>query len=139
MQKNRRKETSNPPIAQKNRRKEKIALIIGGIAVGFVNGYFGGGGGMLVIPVLTALIGLEKKKAHATAIAVILPLSLISGIIYLLRGAGERGVLLFGGAGVVVGGVIGALLLKKIPDKKLAPLFYSIMILSGLWLIFFGK
>lgn len=118
--------------------KKKIWLmILGGIAVGFANGFFGGGGGMIAVPLLIGAFHLPKKKAHATALAVILPLSVISGAIYLTRGAAEIPVLIGAGAGVLVGGIIGALLLKKIPNETLAPLFYFIMIVAGAVMIFF--
>ena len=37
-----------------------------GVAVGAANGLFGGGGGMLAVPLLTKT-GYEEKTAHATA------------------------------------------------------------------------
>ena len=46
-----------------------------GTAVGAANSLFGGGGGMLAVPLLCAT-GYAEKQAHATAILVILPVSL---------------------------------------------------------------
>ncbi|MBO4594177.1 MAG: TSUP family transporter, partial [Clostridia bacterium] len=47
--------------------------IIVGIIAGLINGLFGGGGGMIVVPCLKYLLKYETDSAHATAIAVILP------------------------------------------------------------------
>ena len=44
-----------------------------GIAVGICNGFFGSGGGMIAVPMLEKG-GSEAKKAHATSIAITLPL-----------------------------------------------------------------
>ncbi|MDR1906600.1 MAG: TSUP family transporter [Clostridiales bacterium] len=110
-------------------------LIVGGAATGFVNGFFGGGGGMIAVPILISLLGTEKKKAHATAIAVILPLSVLSGAIYLLKGTSDIPLLLSAGGGIFLGGILGASLLKKLSNDKLETLFYCLMILSGVFLV----
>lgn len=112
-------------------------MLAGGAVAGFVNGFFGGGGGMIVIPLLTALLKTEKKKAHATTIAIILPLSLISGAVYLFKGAAKLDILAAAGGGVIAGGIIGAILLNKISNEKIAVIFYIVMIVSGISLVLF--
>ena len=57
-----------------------------GIAVGICNGFFGSGGGMIAVPMLEKG-GSEAKKAHATSIAITLPLSIISGLVYFKGGS----------------------------------------------------
>ena len=113
------------------RKNRPLLSAIFGVAVGAANGLFGGGGGMIAVPALT-LTGVPSKKAHATAIAIILPLSLISGAVYLAKGAADPSVILPSCAGVVVGGVVGALLLKKINSRGLSLLFYALIIAAGL-------
>lgn len=54
-------------------------------APGVINGLLGAGGGMVVVPLLSAL-GVRGKKSHATALMVIVPLSLVSAILYLVQG-----------------------------------------------------
>ena len=63
-------------------KKLNIYAILTGLAAGLINGIFGGGGGMIVVPMLVHLLKCLPKKAHATAILIILPLSLVSGIFY---------------------------------------------------------
>ena len=65
--------------------KTKYAL--SGTAAGLVNGLFGGGGGMVLVPLLNGWCGLEGKQAFATCVAAILPLSAVSAAVYLLRQA----------------------------------------------------
>lgn len=113
------------------RKNRPLLSAIFGVAVGAANGLFGGGGGMIAVPALT-LTGVPSKKAHATAIAIILPLSLISGAVYLAKGAADPSVILPSCAGVFVGGIAGALLLKKINSRGLSLLFYALMIAAGL-------
>ncbi len=107
-----------------------------GVVVGFVNGFFGGGGGMIVVPLLIFLLGLEEKKAHATAIFVILPLSITSSIIYITKGNFEFLNLLWVSVGVLVGGIIGSVLLKKINNKALRIIFAIVMIVAGAKMMF---
>ena len=59
----------------KSNKRTEVKSIVCGAATGAANGLFGGGGGMIAVPLLRAQ-GLEEKRAHATAIAVILPVSL---------------------------------------------------------------
>ncbi|MDR2090215.1 MAG: sulfite exporter TauE/SafE family protein [Clostridiales bacterium] len=115
-----------------NKRK-KFLLPAAGAAIGFINGFFGGGGGMLAVPALSALVLNDEKKAHATAAAVVLPLSVVSGAVYLFKGAADLPVLLSAGGGVVLGGIAGALMLKKLSNEKLATVFYILTIASGIY------
>ena len=64
----------------------KNAITLGGsLAVGAVSGFFGGGGGMLCVPLLE-YSGLDVKRAHATALVVILPICIVSSVVYIIGG-----------------------------------------------------
>lgn len=116
--------------------KKKIALVIAGLFIGGVNGIFGAGGGMLLVPALTLILGLEQKRAHATAIAIILPLCLVSSIAYALNQNFDTGIVLPTVIGVTIGGIIGAVLLKKLSDGVISFMFFAIMLFAGLKMIF---
>ena len=88
--------------------------ILFGLLIGLVNGFFGGGGGMLVVPLLTKLYGLKQKNAQATALFVILPISVVSTIVYLSHNTINLGECWPVVAGIVLGGLAGAKLLNKI-------------------------
>jgi len=113
---------------------QKVLPVAGGALVGILNGLLGAGGGMLAVPMLKKL-GLDQTKAHATAVAVIFPLSLASTIAYLLMDRFElsdAGKFLIPGA---VGALIGGLLLAKIPGKWLRKIFACFMIWAGVRMI----
>ncbi|MBO7508123.1 MAG: sulfite exporter TauE/SafE family protein [Clostridia bacterium] len=112
-----------------------LSLICGGL-VGFLNGFFGGGGGMFVVPILIYLLGLNDKQAHATAIFVILPISVASSVVYLLNNSVNFFNLSFVCLGFVVGGILGAILLAKINNKVLRITFAIIMIIAGIKMLF---
>lgn len=115
--------------------KKKIITILIGAIIGFVNGFFGGGGGMVCVPALEKFLKLPVKKAHATAIAVIFPLSFISSVIYVLNGSVLSNPLIFVTIGVVFGGVFGSFLLKILPTKIIGFIFAFLMILAGVKLL----
>lgn len=115
---------------------KKILLIVAGALIGIVNGLFGSGGGMLVVPVLTFIAGLDEKHSHATAIAIILPLCLVSAVVYATHGGYDYSVFAPTILGVVLGGVLGAFALKKISNNLLPFLFYGLMLFAGLKMLF---
>ena len=110
-------------------------LIISGLFIGFVNGFWGGGGGMICVPILVNLLKLPEKKGHATTILIMLPLSIVSFIVYLINGSIEVGMAVNIGIGFVIGGILGAILLKKINNKALKLIFAIVIILGGIKLI----
>ena len=124
---------------QETREKKHLReffLVIGGIFTGFVNGYFGAGGGMLAVPLLNYAARLNTKQAHATAIAVILPLSVVSSIVYVKSGALDLNIFPPVLVGTVLGGIVGALLLNFLNSKILTTIFYLTMLVAGIRLMF---
>ncbi len=118
---------------EKKRKIVKLtALAFSGLAIGFANGFFGGGGGMLLVPLLSFVAKLEEKKSHATAIAIMLPLSVLSAVIYTVKGAYHITTGLITGGGVIAGGIVGALLLNKLNNKVISMIFYALMIAAGI-------
>ena len=84
------------------------------------------------MPVLTYAAALGEKKAHATAIAVILPLCLVSAAVYAAGGNFDYEVLAPTVLGVLAGGVAGAAALKKLAVPVLNFLFYGLMLFAGI-------
>lgn len=110
----------------------KTALIYtGGVAVGAISGVFGGGGGMLAVPLLQCM-GLSEKRAHATALSVILPLCVICSIVYIHSGYFERSAMICACIGVVFGGIIGAISLDKLNSTAIGIIFGTLMIAVGI-------
>ena len=92
---------------------------------------------MIIVPVLTGLLKKKENRAHATAILIILPLSIVSGLFYLSFGNLDLSVGLPVTIGVVGGGVIGALLLSKLTSKWIGIIFSIVMVVAGGKLLFF--
>lgn len=110
-------------------KKWKYAL--SGAAGGLVNGLFGGGGGTVLVPLLTAWCKTEQKKALASCVAVILPFCVLSAVIYLLRTGLRLLTALPYLLGGLVGGFVGGKLFKKMPSTWLRRLFGVFLLYGG--------
>ena len=117
--------------------KKNTFLIITGAVCGAVNGFFGGGGGMIVVPMLCKLLKYETKVAHATALAIILPVSIVSGITYIINKQFDFSIGISVTIGALIGGIAGALLLKKLSAKWVAKIFAVVMLIAGGKLLLF--
>ena len=111
-----------------------IFSYLSGILIGAVNGLFGAGGGIIAVPILEKT-GLNKKQSHANAVAVILPVSVLSGILYLLEGRVQFSdvspYVLWG----LIGSVLGTFMLKKISPLWLKRIFGIFVIYAGVRMI----
>lgn len=116
--------------------KQNILLILSGIFTGAVNGVFGGGGGMIAVPLLNSLLQKPTNVSHATAILVILPISFASGIMYLFNGYFDAELFIAVGLGVLAGGFFGAELLGKLSAGSITLIFAIIMFAAGIKMIF---
>lgn len=115
-------------------KKGFITAVIG-VVTGFANGLFGSGGGTIVVPAMERFLKIEPHKAHATAIAIILPLSILSMFIYMKNVDIQWFNVIVLSIGGMVGGFIGAKLLNKISDKWLHKIFGAFMILAAVKMI----
>ena len=115
--------------------KKNLKLALSGVAVGAVNGMFGAGGGMLTVPLLKKS-GLSQREAHANAVAVILPVSVLSTVFYVVRGSVNiADSLPFIPTGLL-GAYIGTVIIKRISPVWLKRIFGGFMIYAGARLLF---
>ena len=108
----------------------KIAII--GILAGIINGLFGSGSGMVILPALLSN-KQDEVTARGTTIMSILFLSIISSIFYLKNSNNsiDLNAIWYVVAGGIIGGTLGSKLIKKVPVKYL-------QILSGVFMVYTG-
>ena len=112
--------------------KENTKYAVSGALAGIANGFFGAGGGLILVPLLPRWIRLEEKHAFATSVVVIFPMSIVAAIIYMLRGSIDLMASLPYLIGGLAGGICSALLFKKVPAKFLKKAFSLLMIYGGI-------
>lgn len=110
-------------------RKQKTIFI--GLITGLANGLFGSGGGTVVVPCMEKYLDIDAHKSHATAIAIILPLSVLSAIIYLFKADIPWIETIVVSVGGIIGGFIGAKLLNKISGRWLHIIFGAAMLMAA--------
>ena len=79
--------------------------MLAGFFAGAVNGLFGAGGGMVLVPLLTALTDLKEEEVFPSSVAIILPLCLVSLAVTCLHQGIDWAIAL----PYLIGGSIGAL------------------------------
>ena len=100
-------------------RKQKLGMILAGAGAGAVNGLFGAGGGMVLVPLLMLLTPLDADEIFPSSISIILPLCLVSlSVTAMTQGIAWQQALPYL-PGSALGGVFAGLWGKKIPVKWL--------------------
>ena len=110
---------------------KRLRFALAGGLSGLINGFFGGGGGMLLVPLLTGWCGLTQRQAFSTSVAIILPLCALSSAIYWVRGGLDILVALPYLLGGLVGGLIGGKLYHKLNMKWLRKGFALLILYGG--------
>ncbi|WP_265443138.1 sulfite exporter TauE/SafE family protein [Acetivibrio straminisolvens] len=111
----------------------KFAII--GLVTGIANGLFGSGGGTIAVPAMVLLLKEEEHVAHATAISIILPLTLVSAFIYVANSYIDWNLTIKTMLGGVVGGYLGAKLLNICPSHILRKVFAVFIIAAAVRMI----
>ena len=113
------------------KKASRLAPILAGGAAGIVNGFFGGGGGMILVPLLVHRCGLSQRQAFATSVSIILPLCMLSSVIYYFRGGLDLTAAFPYLVGGLVGGWAGGKVFKKINMIWLKRIFALFIIYGG--------
>jgi hypothetical protein len=116
-------------------KQKTVKYAISGVLTGAVNGLFGAGGGMVLVPLLTRWCRMEDKAAFASALAVVFPICLVSLVVYGQHGAIDWQLALpylLGGLG---GGLLGGLLFRRVSATALRNAFALILLGGGIRLL----
>ena len=111
---------------------DRTKAAVTGALAGIANGFFGSGGGMIIVPLFLLWLKLDERKAFATSVFVIAPLCAVSAVVYFLRGTvclSDALPYLIGG---LAGGFIGGRIFKKIPLGLLRAGFGIMMVYGGI-------
>ena len=110
-------------------------LVAFGVVTGVAAGILGVGGGILMVPFLTLVVGMPQHAAEATSLLVVLPTAIVASFVLQRRGVGDLGVALRFGVVGAVGAAAGALLALALPGRSLRVVFALFIMLVGLRLV----
>ena len=121
--------------------KSNIILSVSTAASGLLNGFAGTGGGIILYFVLKFLNkhknnkNTDMKDVMATTISVVIPMSIVSSVIYMAKEKIIYRELLTYLPAALIGGLIGAVLLDKLKFKIVKKIFAAILIYAGIRII----
>ncbi len=116
--------------------RKAVWYLAAGAGAGLLAGFLGIGGGIILVPAMTGFLYLNQHKAHGTSLAIIVPIALVGALVYGLRGDVDWEWVAIIGAGSIIGTVVGAKLMMKVPAHRLRQAFgvYTIAIAAILFL-----
>ena len=113
-----------------------VGLAAFGVATGAAAGLLGVGGGIVIVPFLTLVVGLPQHAAEATSLLVVLPTAIVASIVLHRRSVGDLGLSLRFGVVGAVGGAGGALLALTLSGHALRVVFAGFLALVGVRLVY---
>lgn len=106
-------------------------MIIIGLFAGIISGLFASGGGMILVPAFLYWLKINDVESRATSVICILPMVVASGVFYYKNDYIDWKIGLFCAIGGVIGGIVGAKLLNKLPVKYLKIAFTVFLIYAA--------
>lgn len=127
-------EQTFPCVFAFTRKNVALAVVIG-LAAGFASGYVGVGGGFIMVPLMTAWLGIPMKRTSGTSLIAIIILAIPGVIQQALLGHIDylAGIMLCVGA--IPGAVLGARLVPRVPERTLRFIFAGLLAVAAVMLV----
>lgn len=110
-----------------------LLYVLLGLLAGTCSGFFGIGGGTIIIPFLVFVAGFSQHQAQGTTLALMVPpIGLLAALRYYYDGNVNIKAAIFICLGFIIGGLVGANIVSSIPDAILKKMFAVYIILVGL-------
>lgn len=123
--------TARSPSIQCRRRARALPLIASGLTIGLMTGFFGVGGGFLIVPALSLVLGLEMTEAVATSLVVI-ALNSAAGLLgHVWYGSVDWQLAGSLTAAALLGGVLTIPLARRLNSMMLQQAFAGMLLLIG--------
>ena len=120
-----------PAVPGLSRKQLLIGAAIG-LGAGLMSGYVGVGGGFIMVPLMLSLIHIPMKLASGTSLIAILILAIPGTIENGIAGNIDYVVGLSVAIGSIPGAVLGAMLVKRVPERALRFIFGGFLIIAAI-------
>ena len=117
-----------PSKAEQQVESSRVKIAVLGLAIGLISGVLGAGGGFLILPTLTLLLGVDLARAIPTSLLVI-TLQSLGGFVGEL-GRPIQWSVLRGIVAVAIGGLVVGLLLREIAPKKALQTSFAVLVFA---------
>ncbi len=122
------------------------AMLATGCTAGVLAGLFGIGGGIVIVPVLEAVLGyvgvdaaIRMHVAVATSLATIIPTSIASARAHYRRGAVDVEIVRRWALFVLIGALLGAWTASAVHSRALAVVFATVSLFVAVRMVFFPE
>lgn len=124
-----------PPCGFAFTRKNVALAVVIGLIAGFASGYVGVGGGFIMVPLMTAWLGIPMKRTSGTSLIAIIILAIPGVIQQAFLGHIDylAGIMLCVGA--IPGAVLGARLVPRVPERTLRFIFAGLLAVAAVMLV----
>ena len=103
---------------------KQVFLLIGvGVFGGVINGLFGAGAGLLLVPLIEMISKLEEKKVHATTLGCVLFMCVASSVVFIVNKQVDFKLTMWCFIGSLAGAILGTFLLQKFKNKIINLIF----------------
>lgn len=123
---------SSPEPAPDRPRAAAWRFVVVGAIGGLLSGMFGVGGGIVMVPLLILLAGMDQRRASATSLAAIVPTAIAGSVTYFANGQVDLVAAALVAIGGIVGGWLGARLLARLPLEWLRWLFIALLVVIAI-------
>jgi uncharacterized membrane protein YfcA len=122
--------TGDCPPAQRGR------ILVAGLTVGVLTGFFGVGGGFMIVPVLTLWLGFGFRRAVATSLVILTLTGLSALASHLAVGADiDIAITVALATATAIGAVVGSILAQRVPQAALGRAFSIVVGLLALFML----
>lgn len=106
-----------------------------GLVAGLASGYVGVGGGFIMVPLFISLLGITMKQASGTSLVAVVILAIPGVIVQCMHGNVDYIAGIAMAIGSIPGALLGASLIRYIPERKLRFLFGFFLLFAAIILI----
>lgn len=126
-----------PRLAEATGRQKAVRSILCGSLVGFICGFVGAGGGMMMLLVLTSVLGYELKTAVGTSVFIMSATALTGAVSHFaIGGAPNRTILILCVVSTLVFAQVSALIANRASPKLLNRITGGILVVLGVVILF---
>ncbi|HET9937595.1 MAG TPA: sulfite exporter TauE/SafE family protein [Gaiella sp.] len=112
-----------------------VRLALVGLVAGVFSAVFGVGGGIVVVPLLVALVAFPARVAAATSLGAILLTATAGATLWALRGEVRPGYAALVGLPAVAGALVGTSLQQRVSNRALTGSFAVLLAGIAVWLL----
>lgn len=116
--------------------REWATIAASGTVVGLMTGFFGVGGGFVIVPALVLVLGLSMRLAVGTSLLIIAINSAVSLAAHLRTGSLDLAVTGLFVLGGLVGALVGVSLAGRVPQRRLTQVFAALIFIVAGYILY---